>query len=217
MFKSFFLVILIMVKSALRLILKGIKKGKFSATYNCYSFFYNYGVDFPENFTNFFFSIGRNYALLEEMVSKYNIPTEIVFKIVYRPPPGKVSEFERNVYRKYCDDLKSKFHGYYSWHCHVGFSEESCPILGSAVYSLYFHLVNDYIYPFLSHLLKVKFHVESCTPFMVRTKNVTLFSSGVFSYRDRFSFSSNVIRFSIDCNHPYTSIRNAIRSIIHVL
>ncbi len=214
-----------MVKSALRFILKGIKKGKFSATYNCYSFFYNYDVDFPENFTNFFFSIGRNYALIrventafsDEVLRRFGLPIITTFRIVYRPPPGKVSEFERNIYRKYCDDLKSKFHGYYSWHCTVGMNDASCPILGSVVYSLYFHLVNDYIYPFLSHLLKVKFRIEYCSPFMVRTKNVTLLSSGVFSYRDRFSFSSNVIRFSIDCNHPYTSIRNAIRSIMKLL
>ena len=206
-----------MVEPALKLMLKGIKKGKFGATYNCYSLFYSYGIDFPEKSTGFFFSIGRNYALLDEKVDKNVLFTETVFKIVYRPPSGKVSEFERDVYRKYCDESKSRFRGYLSWHCEVGMSEESCPVLGSIVYRLYFHLDNDYIYPFLSNLSNAKFHIESCTPFMIRTRHVTLLSLGVFSYRDRFSFSSDVIRFNIDCNHPYTSIRNAIRTIMKVL
>ena len=206
-----------MTNSALKLVLRGIKKGRFGANYNCYSFLYDYSIIFPEYFTEFIFSIGRNYALIRKIVDKYNVPTGTIFRINYRPPPGRVGEFERDIYRKYCDEFKNKFHGHYAWHCEVGVSEESCPILGDIIYRLYFHLDNDYIFPFLSHILKAKFHIESCTPFMVRTKHIILFSSGVFSYRDRLNFSIDDVRFNIDCNHPYTSIRNAIRRIMDLL
>ena len=214
-----------MVDSTLKLMLRGVKKGRFGANYNCYSFFYNYSIIFPEYFIEFIFSIGRNYALIEkksiaysnEVFERFSVPIPTFFKITYRPPPGKVSEFERDIYRKYCDELRSKFNGCLSWHCEAGMNDRSCPILGDVIYRLYFHLDNDYIFPFLSHLLKAKFHIESCTPFMIRTKNVILFPSGVFSYRGRFNFSSDNFRFSIDCNHPYTSIKNAIRRIMDLL
>ena len=90
-------------------------------------------------------------------------------------------------------------------------------IKGGRIYSLYFRIVSDYIHPFLSHLLKAKFHIESCTPFMVKTRHITLLSSGVFSYRDRLSFSGDDVYFDIDCKHPYTSIRNTIRTIMKML
>ena len=206
-----------MVESALKFVLKGIKKGRFEATYNCFPFYYNYGIYFPGDHILFSLSIGRNYAVVEEKDIINRVFTKTIFKINYRPPPSKVGEFERDIYLKYCNLLRDKFRGYYSWHCEVGMNEESCPILGSTIYSLYFHLYNDYIYPFLSHLLKVKFHVESCMPFIVRTRRITLILSGVFSYRDRFSFSTDEAPFIMDCRRPSVYIRNAIRRIIDML
>jgi len=225
MFKCFFLVILIMVESAIRFMRKGIEKGKFEASYRCLPCFNNYSIFFPEYILRLIFIIGRNYALVEEesivhrneFFERLRIPIETVFKITYRPSPDKVNKFESDIYRKYCDVLKSRFHGSFSEYCTVGVNSENCPILGSTIYNLYFHLITDYTYPFLSHLSEVKFHIESCTPFMIRTRNITLLSSGVFSYRDRFSFSSNVVRFDIDCDHPSKSIRRAINRIISMM
>jgi len=206
-----------MVESALKFILNGIKKVRFGATYNCFPFYYNYVIYFPTYRILFSLSIGRKYAIVEEKNIVNSVLSSTVFKITYRPPPSKAGEFEREIYLKYCNLLRSKFNGYYSWHCEVGMNEESCPILGSTIYSLYFHLDNDYIYPFLSHLLKAKLHIESCTPFMVRTRKITLLLTGVFSYRDRFSFSTDDTPFTMDCSHPYTHIRKAIRTIMHML
>jgi len=217
MFKSFFLIILIMVKSATLLMRKGVEKGMFEANYNCYTFFYNYSILFPEYPAEFIFNIGRSYAMIEEVINRFNIPTQIVFKITYRPPPDEIGKFERDIYRNYCDEFKSKFKGSLSWHCEVGFDEKSCPVVGGIINDLYIHLIRDYIFPFLSRLLCSKFYIESCTPFMIKTKHITLLPSGVLSYRDRFSFSSNVIRFNIDCDHPSKSIRRAINRIISVL
>ena len=225
MFKSFFLVILIMVESAIFLMRRGIERGKFSATYNCYSLLYYYSIHFPEYFTEFKLEIGRNYTLIRvestalsnEVLRRFRVPTGITFRIVYRPPPSEVNKFESDIYRNYCDELKSKFNGERNWYCSVGVGEKSCPVIGNIIYNLYFHLITDYIYPFLSNLSDAKFHIESCTPFMVRTRNITLLSSGVFSYRDRFSFSSSVVRFNIDCEYPSKSIRRAINRIISLM
>jgi len=214
-----------MVESAIFIMRRGIEKGKFNASYNCYSFFYDYSIIIPESFVGLDFNVGRNYVFIEEesvvfgneVLRRFRVPAGTIFKITYRPPPDKVGKFESEIYRKYCDELKSKFNGYLSWHCMVGLNEKSCPILGNIIYDLYFHLITDYIYPFLSNLADAKFHIESCTPFMVRTRHITLLPSGVFSYRDRFSFSSNVVRFSIDCDNPSKSIRRAINRILNIM
>jgi len=213
-----------MIRSAIFLLRRGIEKGKFSANYNCYSSLYYYSIHFPGYLTEFNLDIGRNYALIRventafgtEVLRRVRVPTAVAFKAVYRPPPGEVDKFERDIYRKYCDELKSQFNGDLSWYCSVGIGEKSCPILGNIIFNLYFHLITDYTYPFLSNLSNAKFHIEFCSPFMVRTRHITLSSSGVFSYRDRFSFSSNAVRFSIDCDHPSKSIRRAINRIIEL-
>jgi len=206
-----------MIKSARELMYRGLKDGRFSATYSCYSFSYRYSILFPKYFTEFIFDIGRNYALVEEVVNRFNIPTQIIFKVTYRPLSDEIGKFESDIYRKYCDEFKSKFKGSLSWHCGVGFDEKSCPVIGDIIRRLYFNLITYYIYPFLSNLADAKFHIESCTPFMVRTRHITLLPSGVFSYRDRFSFSSNVVRFSIDCDNPSKSIRRAINRILNIM
>ena len=214
-----------MVKSATFLMRRGIEKGVFEAKYRCLSYFNDYDIFFPTNVHSFYFIIGRKYATFEEkgvvhrneLLERLRIPIDTIFKVTYRPPPSEVSEFESDIYRKYCDDLKSKFHGNYSIYCNVGFHDEDCSVLGNVIYDLYFHLITDYIYPFLSRLSEAKFHIESCTPFMIKTRNIILLPSGVLSYRDRFSFSSNVIRFIIDCDHPSKSIRRAINRIIGVM
>ena len=197
-------------------ILEGIKKDRFEASYRCLPYFNEYSIFFPDDALRFIFIIGRNYALIEGFVEKSVMHIGTIFKITYRPPPSKVNKFESDVYRSYCDVLKSRFHGSFSEFCTTGVNTEYCPVLGNTIYSLYFHLDNDYIYPFLSRLLRVRYHIEYCTPFMIRTRNITLTSSGVFSYRDRFSFSNDIVRFSINCKDPSASIRDAIRYIIRI-
>ena len=213
MFKCFFLVILIMVGSIHKAMLRYIKEGIFDAFYTCSTSGAYYRISFFGDAPSFHINVTRDDAQVE-LKDEYDVT---FLSMWYSPPPSKKHRFREEIYRKYCRVFRRKFGGKYIGGCFVDVNGQYCNFFGSNIYNLYFDLENNFIYPFLSRLLNRNFRVISCNSFRIQTPHITLDYVGNFDYRNRFYFSDEEVEFTIDCKKPEESIRKAIRFILRKL
>ena len=201
------------VGSVLKSMKSLIKEGVSEASYRCSESERDYSIYFFGDTPSYHLTITRDGATFEER-DPFGYTTLLM---QYFPSPSREDAFEAMVFYKYCDLFKRKFNGISDMRCSNSTNPEDCPFFARNIYGVYFVLENYFIYPFLSHLLKSKFHIISCDSDRITTPHIILESSGDFTYNGRFIFSYQDIYFDISCKHPARSIRRAIRFIMKVL
>jgi len=221
MFKSFFLVILIMVESTLKALKRYVKRGVVEANYRCTAFERYYDIRFGSKFPTFHFTVEQDRIIVEEK----DKDGHLILYLQYSPSLTEQREFKSEVFDKYCDIFRRIYYdegygvcfGGNCGGCYEPVDPANCPLFGSKLYDLYSTLVNRYVRPFLSHLLESKFLIVSCNSRVLSTPHITLQHIGDFTYHGRFAFIHRDVKFIIDCKEPEESIRKAIRVIMDML
>jgi len=213
MFKSFFLVILIMVESTLKLLKRYVKRGVSKADYRCTAFERSYNIYFRGESPSFHFTIQQDRIIVEEKGKDGHL----ILYMQYIPSLTEKREFKSEVFDKYCDIFRRIYGDSNYGGCYEPVDPANCPLFGSKLYDLYSTLVNHYVRPFLSRLLESKFLVVSCSSRVLTTPQITLQFIGDFTYHGRFVFVHRNVEFTIGCKEPEESIRNAIRIIMDTL
>jgi len=202
-----------MVVPLVKLMKRYIKRGVSEANYRCSVFERCYNIYFRGKLPSFHFTVERDRIIVEED----DRDGHLILFLQYIPSLSEKRIFKSEVFCKYCDIFMRRYAGSDYGDCYASINPANCPFFGDSMYNLYSTLVKRFVYPFLDHLLRSKFHVISCNSRMITTPHITLESIGNFTYHDRFVFMHRNVEFTIDCEHPSRSIRRAIRFIMKVL